>query len=433
VTNEIKGVIRKLAEAGVDVVITEIGGTVGDIESQPFLEAIRQFSIDVGKRNCLYIHLTLLPYLRPAGELKTKPTQHSVGQLREIGIQPDILICRTERSIGREEREKISLFCNVPIEAVIEEKDKDFSIYEVPLSLVDNRLDQLIVDQLDLAAGDLNLDDWREMVHRLRNPVHEISIAVVGKYAAHRDAYKSIYEALDHAGIAHQTRVRVQRIQSEDVEREGAERLLSSFDGLLVPGGFGERGIEGKVEAIRFARERGIPFFGICLGMQCAVIEFARHVAGLSGAHSTEFDKDTDYPVICLLDEQKAITDKGGTMRLGAQPNRLDSRSRAYACYGTETVLERHRHRYELNNGYRQQLEAHGLLLAGTSPDGSLVEVVEIPALPWFVAVQYHPEFKSKPTAAHPLFAGFVAAGVRHHTGGAETVDSATPQVAEEC
>jgi CTP synthase len=433
VTNEIKGVIRKLAEAGVDVVITEIGGTVGDIESQPFLEAIRQFSIDVGKRNCLYIHLTLLPYLRPAGELKTKPTQHSVGQLREIGIQPDILICRTERSIGREEREKISLFCNVPIEAVIEEKDKDFSIYEVPLSLVDNRLDQLIVDQLDLAAGDLNLDDWREMVHRLRNPVHEISIAVVGKYAAHRDAYKSIYEALDHAGIAHQTRVRVQRIQSEDVEREGAERLLSSFDGLLVPGGFGERGIEGKVEAIRFARERGIPFFGICLGMQCAVIEFARHVAGLSGAHSTEFDKDTDYPVICLLDEQKAITDKGGTMRLGAQPNRLDSRSRAYACYGTETVLERHRHRYELNNGYRQQLEAHGLLLAGTSPDGSLVEVVEIPALPWFVAVQYHPEFKSKPTAAHPLFAGFVAAGVRHHTGGAETADSATPQVAEEC
>lgn len=423
ITNEIKGVIRKLAEPGVDVVITEIGGTVGDIESQPFLEAIRQFSIDVGKRNCLYIHLTLLPYLRPAGELKTKPTQHSVGQLREIGIQPDILICRTERSIGREEREKISLFCNVPIEAVIEEKDKDFSIYEVPLSLVDNRLDQLIVDQLDLAAGELNLDDWRELMHRLRNPAHEISIAVVGKYAAHRDAYKSIYEALDHAGIANQTRVRVQRIQSEDVESEGAERLLSGFDGLLVPGGFGERGIEGKVEAIRFARERGIPFFGICLGMQCAVIEFARHVVGLPGAHSTEFDKDTEHPVICLLDEQKTITDKGGTMRLGAQPNQLDSQSRAYACYGTETVLERHRHRYELNNGYRQQLEDHGLLLAGTSPDGSLVEVVEISSLPWFVAVQYHPEFKSKPTAAHPLFAGFVAAGVRHHTGSAEAAD----------
>ena len=319
ITNEIKGVIHKLALDDVDVVITEIGGTVGDIESQPFLEAIRQFSLDVGKGNCLYIHLTLVPYLKAAGELKTKPTQHSVGQLREIGIQPDILICRTERSLSRDDREKIALFCNLPIEAVVEEKDKDFSIYEVPLSLVENRIDDLIVKRLGLNAGTLELDDWRDLLHRLRNPEHEISIAVVGKYAEHRDAYKSIYEALDHAGISHLAQIRIQRIQSELVEREGPERLLTGYDGLLVPGGFGERGIEGKVEAIRFAREREIPFLGICLGMQCAVIEFARHVMGLRGAHSTEFNKNTEHPVICLLDEQRTITDKGGTMRLGAR------------------------------------------------------------------------------------------------------------------
>jgi len=420
VTNEIKSVIHKMATAGVDVVITEIGGTVGDIESQPFLEAIRQFSIDVGKANCLYVHLTLVPYLKAARELKTKPTQHSVGQLRQIGIQPDILICRSEQSIGREDREKIALFCNVPIEAVIEEKDKDFSIYEVPLSLVDNGLDQLIVQRLSLAAGSLDLEEWRDLTHRLRHPQHEVSIAVVGKYAEHRDAYKSVYESLDHAGIGHQTRVRVQRIQSEEVEREGPERILSGFDGILVPGGFGERGIEGKVEAIRFARQRGIPLLGICLGMQCAVIEFARHACQLAGAHSTEFDKDTPHPVICLLDEQKTITEKGGTMRLGAKPTRLDPQSRAFACYGEETIFERHRHRYELNNAYRRQLSASGMLLAGTSPDGSLVEVVEIRDHPWFVAVQYHPEFKSRPTAAHPLFAGFVGAAVERHANRSE-------------
>ncbi|MFV2070544.1 MAG: CTP synthase, partial [Pirellulales bacterium] len=386
ITNEIKSVIRKMATPGVDVVITEIGGTVGDIESQPFLEAIRQFSIDVGKSNCLYIHLTLVPYLKAARELKTKPTQHSVGQLREIGIQPDILICRSERSIGREDREKISLFCNVPLEAVIEEKDKDFSIYEVPLSLVDNGLDQLIVQRLSLDAGALDMEEWRDLMHRLWHPQHEVNIAVVGKYAEHRDAYKSIYESLDHAGIRHQTRVRVQRIQSEEVEREGSERLLSGFDGILVPGGFGERGIEGKVEAIRFARQRDIPLLGICLGMQCAVIEFARNACQLAGANSTEFDKDTPHPVICLLDEQNTITEKGGTMRLGAEPTRLDPQSHAFACYEEETVFERHRHRYELNNDYRQQLCGHGMVLAGTSPDGSLVEVVEVPDHPWFVA-----------------------------------------------
>jgi CTP synthase len=412
ITNEIKACVQKLAGDNVDVVITEIGGTVGDIESQPFLEAIRQFALDVGKEHCLYIHLTLVPYLKAAGELKTKPTQHSVGQLREIGIQPDILVCRTERSLSREDREKIGLFCNVSREAVIEEKDKDFSIYEVPLSLVDNRLDELIVKRLGLSAGPIDLDDWRNLLHRLRNPEHEISVAVVGKYAEHRDAYKSIYEALDHAGVANMAQVRVQRIQSEDVEREGPERLLSGYDGMIVPGGFGERGIEGKVDAIRFARQREIPFLGICLGMQCAVIEFARNEIGLTGAHSTEFSKDTPHPVICLLDEQRTIIDKGGTMRLGAQDALLDPTSKAAACYGTTMITERHRHRYEFNNVYRQQFAANGMLFAATSPDGSLVEIVELPNHPWFVAVQFHPEFKSKPTAAHPLFAGFVAAAV---------------------
>jgi CTP synthase len=422
ITNEIKGVIHKLAEPGVDVVITEIGGTVGDIESQPFLEAIRQFALDVGKENCLYIHLTLVPYLKAAGELKTKPTQHSVGLLRQIGIQPDVLICRTERSLDREDREKIALFCNVPVDAVIEEKDKDFSIYEVPFSLHDNKLDQLIVRRFGLRSTEPRLEEWREILHRLRNPDHEVSIALVGKYAEHRDAYKSIYESLDHAGIAHCTRVRVQAIQSEEIEHEGPERLLSGFDGVLVPGGFGERGIEGKVEAIRFARERGIPFFGICLGMQCAVIEFARDVVGLDGAHSTEFNKDTPHPVICLLDEQKSITDKGGTMRLGAQSARLDPGSRAAACYASETISERHRHRYEFNNVYRQQFAAHGMVFAGTSQDGTLVEIIELAEHPWFVAVQFHPEFKSKPTAAQPLFAGFVGAAIERKTGSAWTV-----------
>ncbi|HUT10945.1 MAG TPA: CTP synthase [Thermoguttaceae bacterium] len=413
ITNEIKAAIAKPAGEGIDVVITEIGGTVGDIESQPFLEAIRQFSLDIGKRNCLYIHLTLIPYLKAADESKTKPTQHSVGQLRQIGIQPDILICRCERSLGHDERAKIALFCNVPIEAVIEEKDKDFSVYEVPMSLVEHGLDELIVRKLDLPAAELDLDDWRDLLHRLRNPEHEISIAVVGKYVEHRDAYKSIYEALDHAGVHHRAQIRIQRIHSQAIEREGPERLLAGVDGVLVPGGFGERGIEGKIDAVRFARQRGIPYFGICLGMQCSVAEFARGTVGLDGANSTEFDKDTPHPVICLLDEQKAITDKGGTMRLGAQPTRLVPDSRAAKCYGTEEISERHRHRYEFNNVYRQQFAACGMLVTGTSPDGALVEIVEIPDHPWFVAVQFHPEFKSQPTRSHPLFAGFVGAALK--------------------
>jgi CTP synthase len=422
ITNEIKHSIAKVAGDGVDVVITEIGGTVGDIESQPFLEAIRQFALDVGKENCLYIHLTLVPYLKAAAELKTKPTQHSVGQLRQIGIQPDILICRTERKLPASDREKIALFCNVPFKAVIEERDKDFSIYEVPLSLVEHGLDSLIVKNLNLPNTSLDLDDWRDLLHRLRNPETEISIAVVGKYAEHKDAYKSIYEAIDHAGIEHHAQIRIGRIQSEAVEREGPERLLAGYDGILVPGGFGERGTEGKVEAIRFARERNIPFLGICLGMQCAVIEFARNVVGLKGANSTEFDKDTPYPVICLLDEQKNITDKGGTMRLGAQKSELDTNSKSFEWYGNRGISERHRHRYEFNNVYRQQFQAHNLTIAGTSEDDSLVEIVEIADHPWFVAVQFHPEFKSKPTQSHPLFSGFIQAAVRR------TKSTAVPQ-----
>ncbi|MCA9196537.1 MAG: CTP synthase [Planctomycetales bacterium] len=420
ITDEIKSVIAKLADDDTDLVITEIGGTVGDIESLPFLEAIRQFALDVGKENCLYIHLTLVPYLKAAGELKTKPTQHSVGQLREIGIQPDILICRTERSISEDDRRKIALFCNVPLEAVIEEKDKDFSIYEVPLSLVNNGLDELIVRRLGLKCGSPDLSQWKDLLHRLRNPRHEISIAVVGKYAEHRDAYKSIYESIDHAGMAFDAQIRVGRIQSEQIEHEGAERLLAGYDGILVPGGFGERGIEGKVEAIRFARERNLPFFGICLGMQCAVIEFARNVVSLENAHSTEFNKDTHHPVICLLDEQRNITDMGGTMRLGAQDTKIAESSKANEAYEADFVQERHRHRYEFNNSYRQQFEAHGMTFSGTSPDGKLVEIVEVDSHPWFVAVQFHPEFKSQPTAAHPLFKGFVEACIARHSNRAE-------------
>jgi CTP synthase len=412
ITDEIKGAIRKLAADDVDVVITEIGGTAGDIEGLPFLEAIRQFALDMGKHNCLYIHLTLIPYLKAAGEAKTKPTQHSVGQLRQIGIQPDILICRTERELTADMREKIALFCNVEPRAVIEERDKEFSIYEVPLSLVENKLDELIVEKLNLRARSLEIDDWRAMLQRIRNPAHEVCIAVVGKYIKHHDAYKSVYEALTHAGIALDCRVMVRKVEGEEIEREGAERALSGVDGVLVPGGFGYRGIPGKIEAIRYARERQVPFLGICLGLQCAVIEFARNVVGLDDANTTEIDGDCRHPVVCLLDEQYAITDKGGTMRLGSYPCVLEPGSRAYEAYGSAEVHERHRHRYEFNNQYRQQFAAHGMRFSGTNPDGKLVEVVELPAHPWFVAVQCHPEFKSKPTQAHPLFRGLVQASL---------------------
>jgi CTP synthase len=389
------------------VVITEIGGTVGDIEGLPFLESIRQFALDVGKHNCLYIHLTLIPYLKAAGEAKTKPTQHSVGQLRQIGIQPDILICRTEREMTQDMADKIALFCNVERRAVI----------EVPLSLVENRLDELIVEKLNLPARPLDIADWRAMLQRVFNPAHEITIAVVGKYIKYHDAYKSVYEALDHAGIALQSRVVARKVEAEDIEREGADAILGGVDGILVPGGFGYRGIPGKVEAIRFAREKGIPFFGICLGLQCAVIEYARNVVGLEDANTTEIDHNCAHPVVCLLDEQYSITDMGGTMRLGSYPCRLADGSRSLAAYGAAEVQERHRHRYEFNNQYRQQFQAHGMAFSGLSPDGKLVEAIELPSHPWFVAVQCHPEFRSKPTQAHPLFRGFVKAALERREG----------------
>ena len=412
VTDEIKQAVLDLAGPDVDVVITELGGTVGDIEGLPFLEAIRQIPLDIGRENCLFIHLTLVPYLKAAKEMKTKPTQHSVGQLRQIGIQPDILIVRTERPMGREQCEKIALFCNVEKKAVIEEQDKELSIYEVPVGLAEHKLDRLIIDKLGLHAGELELDDWRELMHRIRNPQQEVTIAVVGKYIEHRDAYKSIYESLAHAGFAQSTRVIFKLIEAEEFGDRDVEELLAGVDGLLVPGGFGYRGIEGKIRAIRYARESELPFFGICLGMQCAVIEFARNVLHLDRANSTEFAEDTPHPVICLLEEQKSVTHKGGTMRLGAQPCDLQEGSRARAAYGTAQISERHRHRYEFNPEYRRQFEAGGLIPTGVSPNGQLVEIIELPNHPWFVAVQYHPEFKSKPLAPHPLFAGFIEAAM---------------------
>jgi CTP synthase len=412
VTDEIKAAIHKMADDDVDVVITEIGGTVGDIEGLPFLEAIRQFALDIGKQNCLYIHLTLIPYLKAAGEAKTKPTQHSVERLRQIGIQPDILICRTEREMAKEDAAKIALFCNVEPRAVIEERDKEFSIYEVPVSLVENHLDALIVEKLNLRAKSLDISDWKQMLQRMRNPAHEVTIAVVGKYIKHKDAYKSVYEALDHAGIALHSRVVIRMVEAEEIEREGVERVLSGVDGVLIPGGFGYRGIPGKIEAIRFARERNIPFFGICLGLQCAVIEFARNVVKLEDANTTEIDRNCRHPVICMLDDQYHITDMGGTMRLGSYECVLDEKSKAAKAYGATHVHERHRHRYEFNNVYRQQFAANGMAFTGTTVDGKLIEVIELPAHPWFVAVQCHPEFKSKPTKAHALFRGFIEASL---------------------
>ena len=426
VTNEIKGCINKVVGPDVDVVITEIGGTVGDIEGMPYFEAIRQFALDAGKHNCLFVHLTLVPYLKAAGEIKTKPTQTSVKELRAIGIQPDVLVCRSEREIPDADCEKIALYSNVERRAVIEERDKEFSIYEVPLSLVENKLDELIVEKLALTrAKPLQIDDWRQMLDRMRKPAHEVTIGFVGKYVKHRDAYKSVYESLDHAGIFHHSKVRVQRIDSEKLGADGAAKALAGVDGLLVPGGFDKRGIEGKIDAIRFARETGTPFFGICLGLQCATIEFARHVCGLDDANSTEFNPATPHPVVCLLDAQRKITQIGGTMRLGAFDCRLAPGTKAHAAFGADLISERHRHRYEVNNDYRVRLAEAGMAFSGTSPDGSLVEVIELPGHPWFVGIQSHPEFKSRPTEPHPLFRDFIGAALAHrharreeHVGG---------------
>src|SRR5262245_13702522 len=373
ITDEIKNCIRKLATPDADVVITEIGGTVGDIEGMPYYEAIRQFALDVGRNRCLFIHLTLVPYLKAAGELKTKPTQHSVMELRKIGIQPDVLICRTEREIPESDCEKIAQMCSVERRAVIEEKDKELSIYEVPIGFAERQVDDLIADKLALSLPrPIQIEDWRTMMERIRNPANEVTVGFVGKYVKHRDAYKSVYESLDHAGIHHNARVRVVRIDSEKVAAEGAAKLLSGVDGLLVPGGFDKRGIEGKIDAIRFARENGLPFFGICLGLQCATIEFARNVVGLLDANSTEFNAATSHPVVCLLDAQRRITQIGGTMRLGAFECKLSPGSRAHAAFRADAISERHRHRYEVNNDYRAKLEGAGMRFSGTSPDGSL-------------------------------------------------------------
>jgi CTP synthase len=415
ITDEIKQCIMRVSQ-GMDVTIVEIGGTVGDIESLPFLEAIRQMPYDVGRENVLYVHLTLVPYIGAAGELKTKPTQHSVNKLREIGIQPNILLCRTDRYIPPEMKAKIAMFCNVEKDAVITAKDVE-TIYEVPIVFRKEGLDELIVRQLKLQTGPPNLREWDAMVQKIKHPKHEIAVAVVGKYAGLKECYKSLGEALVHGGIDHETRVTITWIESEDIERLGTERILREADGILIPGGFGARGIEGKITTIRYARERHVPFLGLCLGMQCATIEFARHVAGLAGANSAEFDERSPHPVIHLMHDQQAVSDKGGTMRLGSYLCRLGEGTLAHKMYGLNEVRERHRHRFEFNNAYREQLTAKGLVLSGLSPDGRLVEIVELKDHPWFLATQFHPEYCSRPHRPHPLFSGFVGAALRKKLG----------------
>ena len=414
VTNEIKGRIYEVSQQmDADVIITEIGGTVGDIEGLPFLEALRQFAHEVGQENALFIHVTLVPYIGAAGELKTKPTQQSIAKLREIGIQPQVILCRSELQIETDVREKISMFCNVPSKAVIECRDVPHSIYELPLYLHEEKLDDIVCDRLGLPQKKPNLEAWKDFVWRVIDPSHETRIGVVGKYIELQDAYKSIYEALTHAGAANDTRVIVERIDAEDLENEAnLEERLDGIDGLLIPGGFGDRGIEGKIKAAQFARTRGIPYFGICLGMQIATIEFARNVANLKNANSTEFDQHTMHPVICLLDEQKSVTHKGASMRLGTWVCDLKPGTKSYELYKSSTINERHRHRFEFNGDYRKQLEKAGLIIAGTSPDGMLVEIIELPNHPYYVAAQFHPEFLSRPNSSHPLFKGFVAASL---------------------
>ena len=415
ITDEIKECIIRISN-GMDVTIVEIGGTVGDIESLPFLEAIRQIPYDVGRDNVLYVHLTLVPYIGAAGELKTKPTQHSVNKLREIGIQPNILLCRTDRYLPPELKAKIALFCNVEKDAVITAKDVE-TVYEVPIVFRKEGLDELIVRILHLDTGPPNLREWDAMVQKIKHPKHEVSVALVGKYAGLKECYKSLAEALVHGGIDHETRVNIHWLESEEIERLGTERVLREMDGILVPGGFGVRGVEGKVEAIRYAREGHIPYLGLCLGMQCAVIEFARHVAGLKDANSSEFDPQCPHPVIDLMADQQGVKDKGGTMRLGAYPCKLADGTLAEKCYGISDVSERHRHRYEFNNRYRDRLTEKGLVFSGLSPDHRLVEIVELRDHPWFLATQFHPEFGSRPHRPHPLFSGFVGAALRKKCG----------------
>ena len=423
ITDEIKRSIKLVANS-VDVVIVEIGGTVGDIESLPFLEAIRQFRTDVGKENALYIHLTLVPYIATAGEVKTKPTQHSVKELRSIGIQPDILLCRTNKYLAQEIKAKIALFCNVTVDEVITAKDVE-CIYEVPLVFHKEGLDQKIVEKLNIWTRAPHLDNWEKIVKRLKDPKSSVMIAIVGKYVDLTESYKSLNEALRHGGIPNDCRANLKFVDSEKIEKNNCREIIGDADGILVPGGFGSRGIEGKICAAKYAREEKIPYFGICLGMQIAVIEFARNAADMNGAHSQEFDKNTPFPVIYLMTEwyddktgtmQKLdlASDKGGTMRLGAYPCVIKKDSLAYKAYGISSISERHRHRYEFNNAFKERLEKKGLVISGTSPDGTLVEMVEIKGHPWFLGCQFHPEFKSRPMNPHPLFREFIRASLKY-------------------
>jgi CTP synthase len=410
ITNEIKARLRKLGP-GYDIVIVEIGGTVGDIESLPFLEAIRQFRLEVGRENAVFVHVTLVPYIKAAEEMKTKPTQHSVMKLREIGIQPHVLVCRMEKNLTEDLKEKIALFCNVESRAVIEEKDVGSSIYEVPLLLQRQKLDDLILEYLCLRAPKHDMKAWEEMVHNFRFPKRTVTIAVAGKYTELKDAYKSIWEALKHGGVANQSAVDIKYI---DVEKNNVSEELALVDGILVPGGFGDRGIDGKINVVKYARENGIPFFGICLGMQCAVIEYSRNVLGLEGANSTEFNPRTKYPVISLMSEQRNVREMGATMRLGVYPCAVAPGTRARKAYKAKQIHERHRHRYEYNNKYRPALVKGGLQVAGTYRNKNLVEIVEIKSHPWFVGVQFHPEFQSRPTRPHPLFRDFITAAAKY-------------------
>ncbi|MGE5397558.1 MAG: CTP synthase [Chitinophagales bacterium] len=411
ITNEIKYRITQITKhINVDVVITEIGGTVGDIESLPFLEAIRQLKSELGKENVLYLHVTLIPFIKAAGELKTKPSQHSVKELRSIGINPDILVCRTEKELSQDMKAKLALFCDVEQEAVIQCMDAK-SIYEVPLMLAEEGLDKIVIKMLGLECGDDDLIEWREMVQKINNPKGKVRIALVGKYVQLPDAYLSMVESLHHAGIHHQRTVEIKWVYAEEVEKIGTD-ILKDVDGILLAYGFGERGVEGKIKTAQYARENKIPYFGICLGMQCAVIEFARNVCGMTDADSSEFNLQTPYPVIDFLPEQVNIENKGGTMRLGGYPCRLKPGTKAMQAYQQEEIVERHRHRYEFNNEYRQQLIDCGLVISGTSPDEKLVEIIEVEDHPWFVACQFHPEFKSRPNRPHPLFRDFIGAAI---------------------
>jgi CTP synthase len=416
ITNEIKRHIRNAGREGgpFHIVITEIGGTVGDIESLPFLEAIRQFGLEIGREQAIYIHLTLVPYIKSAGEMKTKPTQHSVMKLREIGIQPDILICRTEHKLTQEIRAKIGLFCNLPSNAVIEGRDVT-TIYEVPIRFKAEHLDDLVLDKLNLPGAEYDFARWLDLVEKIKNPKKKVKIAICGKYVGLKDSYKSIIESFTHAGVENDTHVNLIFINAEEIERDGAEVHLKDVDGVLVPGGFGQRGIEGKILAIQYVREKKIPFVGICLGLQCAVIEFSRHICNLENANSREFSPDSIHPVIDLMEEQKNIHSIGGTMRLGSQPCMLKKGTRSYAIYGQERIMERHRHRYEVNVQYYEILEKQGMVFSGFNPDLELVEMMELNDHPWFVGCQFHPEFKSRALKAHPLFREFVKATVNYH------------------